>query len=136
MRSRLIKSEHMSGGAKGNQQGFTLLEILVAIAILAVAGVAIMKSAAEHLNSLVIIKDITFSSWVAENRLAEVRLDKKWPPSNKKGKMKLAGREWFWRQEIESITDKSMRKVTVHVLEREDSKESIYQLTTFLGDPQ
>jgi general secretion pathway protein I len=117
-------------------QGFTLLEILVAIAILAVAGVAVVKSSAEHLNALSVIKEMTFSAWVAENRLSELQLEPKWPPSNKKGKMTLAGREWFWRQEVEKIADKSMRKVTVYVTEQENSKESVYQLSTFLGDPK
>ncbi len=123
-------------GIHQTQRGFTLLEILVAIAILAVAGVAIMRSTAEHLNALGILKEMTYSSWVAENRLAEVQLEAKWPPSNKKGKMELAGRDWFWRQEVEKTEDKSMRKITVFVLDKEGGKEALYQLSTFLGDPQ
>ncbi|NQZ08621.1 MAG: type II secretion system minor pseudopilin GspI [Algicola sp.] len=118
-------------------RGFTLLETLVAIAILAVAGVAIVKSTSEHLSSLIILKEITFSSWVAENRLVELQLEGKWPPkNNKKGKMEMAGREWFWRQEVEKVGDKNMRQITIFVLLKEDDKEPAYQLTTFLGDPK
>ena len=118
------------------QKGFTLLEILVAIAILAVAGVAVMKASAEHINALSVLKDMTYSSWVAENRLVELQLEDKWPPANKKGKMEFAGRDWFWRQEVEKTTEKTMRKVTIYVLDTESSKESLYQLATYLGDPK
>jgi general secretion pathway protein I len=119
------------------QQGFTLLEILVALSILAVSGVAVMKASAEHLSSLIVIKDMTYSSWVAENRMVEIQLEDKWPPKhNKKGKMEMAGREWHWRQEVEKVADKSMRKITVYVLAKAQDKEPIYQLSTFLGDPK
>jgi general secretion pathway protein I len=122
---------------RSKSQGFTLLETLVAVAILAVAGVAIVKSSAEHINSLIVLKEITFSSWVAENRLVELQLEAKWPPkNNKKGKMEMAGREWFWRQEVEKVGDKNMRQITILVLLKEDDKEPAYQLTTFLGDPK
>lgn len=118
-------------------KGFTLLEILVAIAILGVAGVAVMKASAEHVNSLVILKDTTYASWVAENRLVELQLEDKWPPkNNKKGKMEMAGHEWHWRQDVEKVADKKMRKVTIFVMNNEDDEEPAYQLTTFLGDPK
>jgi general secretion pathway protein I len=118
-------------------KGFTILEVLIAMAILAVAGAAVVRSTAEHLTAVTVLRDITFSSWVAENRLVEIQLDSQWPPkNNKKGKSVMAGVEWFWRQEVETVTDKKMRKVTVHVMANEDDKDSVYQLTTFLGDPK
>ncbi len=130
-----VKSNSLTKRSKS--QGFTLLETLVAVAILAVAGVAIVRASAEHINSLIALKEITFSSWVAENRLVELQLEAKWPPkNNKKGKMEMAGREWFWRQEVEKVGDKNMRQITILVLLNEDDKEPAYQLTTFLGDPK
>lgn len=120
------------------QKGFTLLEVLIAMAILAVAGVAVMKASSEHTNSLIILKDVTYSSWVAENRMVEIQLEGKFPPdNNKKGKVEMAGREWFWKQVVEKVADKSLRKVTVEVRYKEDDKEPMYLLTTFLGgDPK
>lgn len=118
------------------QRGFTLLEILVAIAILAVAGVAVMKSSAEHINALSVLKEMTYSAWVAENRLAELKLENKWPPNNQKGKLAFAGRDWFWRQEVVKTEDKSMREVTVFITQTEEGKKTLYQLKTFMADPK
>lgn len=116
------------------QKGFTLLEVLIAMAILAVAGVAILKASSAHTSGLIELKDVTYSSWVAENRLVEIQLENKFPPdNNKKGKVEMAGREWFWKQVVETVADKSIRKVTVEVRYLEDDKEPMYQLTTFLG---
>lgn len=127
------------GISKGNSKtaGFTIIEVLVAMAILAVAGVAVVRSTSQHINAISTVKDVTFSSWVAENRMVELQLDNKWPPSNnKKGKMEMAGREWYWRQKVEKVTDDKMRKVTVHVFANENDEESVYELMMFLGDPK
>lgn len=116
-------------------KGFTLLEVLIAMAILAMAGVAVMKAGSQHMTGLIMLKDVTYSSWVAENRMVEIQLEGKFPPANnKKGKMEMAGREWFWKQSVEKVTDKSMRQVTVEVRYKEDDKEPMYQLTTYMGD--
>ncbi len=128
------QSTRQRAKTKRTSKGFTLLEVLIAMAILAVAGVAVMKVSAEHTSSLIMLKDITYSSWVAENRMVEIQLEGKFPPdNNKKGKTEMAGREWFWKQVVEKVADKSLRKVTVEVRYKEDDKEPMYQLTTFLG---
>jgi general secretion pathway protein I len=120
----------------GKQQGFTILEVLIAMAILAIAGTAVVRAAGEHMTAIDTLKQVTFTSWVAENRLVEIQLETKWPPSNnKKGKMEMAGTEWFWQQKVEKVDDKNMRKVTVMVMASEDDKEPVYQLSTYIGNP-
>ena len=118
-------------------QGFTILEVLIAMAILAVAGVAVTRASSQSLNSLIILQQVTYGSWVAENRLVELQLEDKWPPANnKKGQVEMAGGDWYWQQQVEKVADKSMRKITILVKAQEDDKEPLYQLTTFLGDPK
>jgi general secretion pathway protein I len=123
-------------GRKKNQ-GFTILEVLIAMAILAVAGVAVTRASTQNLNSLIILQEVTYGSWVAENRLVEMQLEDQWPPARtKKGKVELAGSEWHWQQMVEPVADKSMRKVTIFVRANETDEEPLYQLSTFLGDPK
>ncbi len=117
------------------QQGFSLLELLVAISIFAIAGVSIMKVSGEHLIHLSILEDQTVSSWVAENRLSEVQLEEQWPPqNNKKGKTELAGRDWFWKQIVKKTEDQNMREITVQVFVTEKAEAPVYELRTFVGN--
>uniref|UniRef100_UPI0038F6D76D type II secretion system minor pseudopilin GspI n=1 Tax=Streptomyces niveiscabiei TaxID=164115 RepID=UPI0038F6D76D len=54
-------------------QGFTLLEVMVALSICAMAGIAAMQATGEHINHLSSLGEQTYASWVAENVLIEQR---------------------------------------------------------------
>ncbi|MEP2652947.1 MAG: type II secretion system minor pseudopilin GspI, partial [Paraglaciecola sp.] len=53
---------------KHSSSGMTLLEVMVALLIFALTATAIMKAASEHLTTVSQIEDITFATWVANNR--------------------------------------------------------------------
>jgi general secretion pathway protein I len=55
-----------------NQYGFTLLEVMVAVAILAIALVGILKANVQSLESLAESREMTTASLLAANKLAEV----------------------------------------------------------------
>ncbi|ALT00059.1 type II secretion system minor pseudopilin GspI [Lacimicrobium alkaliphilum] len=113
--------------------GMTLLEVMVALLIFAITGTAVMKAASEHLNNITVIEDVTFATWVANNRLARVQLEGRWPPQNNhKGTEELAGRIWHWRQIVKETTDKDMRAVEVEVGLKADANSSITSVSTFV----
>ena len=62
--------------------GMTLLEVLIALFIFALTGTAIMKAASDHLTGVGQIEDITFATWVANNRLTQLHINKTWPLKN------------------------------------------------------
>ena len=62
------------------QKGLTLLEVMLALMIFALAGTAAVKVATEHLNGVSQIENMTFATWVANNRLTQVQLETQWPP--------------------------------------------------------
>jgi general secretion pathway protein I len=113
--------------------GMTLLEVMVALLIFAITGTAVMKAASEHLNNITVIEDVTFATWVANNRLARVQLEGRWPPQNNhKGSEELAGRTWYWRQIVKETTDKDMRSVEVEVGLTADANSAITSVSTFV----
>ena len=118
-----------------HQHGFTLLEILVAIAILAVAGISLISSATSHVSSQTIIQQTSFARWVASNRLAEIKLEKKWPvENNKKGYEEMAGVTYYWQQTVTKTQDSSMVRIDVRVFSDEDYQSSITSLGTYISN--
>lgn len=79
-----------------NRRGFTLLEVLVALAILAIAGIALLRVGmvrSQHLNHLQIR---TVASWVADNTLARLQL-KSGMPKASQGQVSMSHRQWFYK---------------------------------------
>ncbi|MEL0606309.1 MULTISPECIES: type II secretion system minor pseudopilin GspI [Pseudoalteromonas] len=116
-------------------KGFTLLEVLVALSICAMAGIAAMQATGEHINHLTTLEEQTYASWVAENVLVEQRSKgKDWQAKNgARGSEVMAGVEWFWKQEIAKTADKSFVKVTINVFSDEKYEQSVYELSTYLN---
>jgi general secretion pathway protein I len=81
--------------------GFTLIEVLVALVIVAVGMGAVMSALTSSASTLSFLRDETFAQWVALNQIATIRLSGQVPsPGNSSGDTDYAGRSWHWRQEV------------------------------------
>ena len=60
-------------------RGMTLLEVMVALAIFAVAGLTVVRTVSQQLVGLTLLEEKTIATWVADNRQVEVALRKNWP---------------------------------------------------------
>jgi len=124
---------------RGHQTGFTLIEVMVALFIFAVTGTAILKTTAEHLNSLGKIEEITFATWVANNRLTQVTLETSttWPPKNgQKGESEMVDRVWYWQQTVTDTPEADLKQVVVNVGLNAEYTDSITSVTTFVAKPK
>lgn len=114
--------------------GFTLIEVMLAMAVFSIAGVAILGVTENNTKNLTHLEMKSLASWVASNQLVELTLDKSWPPkNNKRGKAELAGHEWHWQHKVIATTDKDMRAITVEVRANEQDRDPITSLTTYLA---
>ncbi len=82
-------------------EGFTLVEVLVALLVLALALTAWQLRIAQQLDSASYLHDKTLAQWVAYNQwqylqLAQ-RLGQPLPATPQRGSSKLAGRTWYWQ---------------------------------------
>lgn len=116
-------------------KGFTLIELLIAMAVFATAGAAVMKTASEHMNSISHLENMTFASYVAENQLNAVFLEKTWPLKSQQKTVEFANRSWFWQQDIQKTADANFSAVVVKVSLADNPEKVVYQLQTFVGKP-
>ncbi|WP_409553361.1 type II secretion system minor pseudopilin GspI [Aliiglaciecola sp. M165] len=117
--------------------GFTLLEVMLALLIFALTGTAIMKAATDHLNGVSQIEDITFATWVANNRLTQLNIYTTWPPKdNEKGSEVMAGRTWYWQQKILKTPDEDLLGIEISVGTEEDYERTVTSVTSYLAKPK
>jgi len=115
-------------------KGFTLIEVMLAMAVFAIAGIALLSTASNNAQNMGYLEDKMFADWVASNQLVAVSLEKKWPPKNNaKGDIELAGRQWFWQQKVVKTTDKNMRSIVIEVRLTEDEKFPLASFTTYVA---
>ena len=82
-------------------QGFTLLEVLIALAIVAMSVGALLGTITSSASNIIYLKDKTLAEWVALNRLTEVRIDQQMPGKGKRsGNTVMAGMRWEWQEEV------------------------------------
>lgn len=116
------------------EKGFTLIEVMLAMAVFSIAGIAILGTADTNARNLGYLESKILASWVASNQLVEITLDDTWPPkNNKKGKVELAGLEWFWQQKVVKTTDKDMRAIVLEVRLDEKDPSALTSLMTYIS---
>jgi general secretion pathway protein I len=126
-------------------RGFTLLEVLVALAIFALVAASVLTASARSLQTAARLEEKTLAMWIADNRLSELQLAETPASAGRdQGELEFAGRRWQWQSEIQSTSEPSMRRVTLWVAPLParahpggDLRErSVVSLSGLLGDPQ
>lgn len=106
------------------QNGFTLLEVLIAMVILAVSLLAAIKVATEVTSSAIYLQDKTIAQWVGMNKMAELRLSKGVPVDGRNdGIDEMAGREWRWKINIKKTPYPALKELEVEVRPANESKD-------------
>lgn len=114
-------------------RGFTLLETLVALAILAIALGAILRAAGVEIRHTEELRLRLLADWVAQNRLALHAAHGDWIAVGAlEGEETQAGVRLLWREEVSSTPNPAFRHVTVSVFTPDDPQHSLRRLTGFL----
>jgi general secretion pathway protein I len=118
-------------------RGFTLLEVLIALVVLALSLGAVIKATGDYTNNQSWLRDRTLATWVARNVLVEFQLEGEWPGvGEKKGTRELGNREWRWLARISQTEEQQLRRLDVEVSPVDtDDTEPVTTLSGFLRQP-
>jgi general secretion pathway protein I len=98
------------------RRGFTLIEVLVALAIVAIGMAAVLGALTSSANTSAYMSDKTFAQWVALNQIALLRLSGQMTPTgNSDGDTDFAGRKWHWRREVTATQVPGVVRIDVKV---------------------
>jgi general secretion pathway protein I len=115
-------------------RGFTLIEVLVALAILAIALAASVRAVGEQARAHEILRDGSYARWVAANLIAETRLSENFPlPGTREGQSRMAGRIWRWRLIVSDTPDGDIRRLDAEVYAGDDSVDARTPLVRLSG---
>lgn len=112
--------------------GFSLVEVLVALAVVAIALVALTRTATMEVRSFDALRERTLAGWVAANVVTEARIAPAPPPVGRSnGRVELGGLDWRWQRDVQATADAAIRRVEVVVFAGE-SREPSARLTGFV----
>ncbi len=101
---------------KNKARGFTLLEVLIAMVIFGTDVTFLLRNIndQQRVHGDIAIK--TIAHWVALNKMAEVRIEGKWPNTGvTRGEVNMRNHDWHWLQTVSKTTENELRKVEIEV---------------------
>ena len=117
-------------------RGFTLVEVLVALAIVSIALLAALRAAGQGTAAVGELRLRLLAGWVAENRLAEHRARGDWPALGiGRGAQSQGGVEFAWREEVIATPNSAFRRVDVFVSAPAEESRALARLTGFVVRP-
>lgn len=116
----------MSDLKNNGEAGFTLLEVLVALAVLAVGAVSLLTATQTHITRISQIENRTVARWVADNRLAALRIGVRQPDV-----VDMLGQRWDVVVTRIETQDPDLQRVDVAVALSSDNR-NLFKLTGFV----
>jgi len=117
-------------------RGFTLLEVMVAMAIVSLGMMAVHVQLNRYAVGAAIIENKVLASWIASNRIAELSVAPQWPPIGETSdEVDYARRVWIWRAQISETSVENLRRVDVSVALADQPEQVLHTVSGLLEPP-
>jgi len=122
---------------KFTAQGFSLLEMLVALAIVAIGLTAALRASGVGIEGVGEYRNHMLALWLAENIVAERTARGDWPsPGTTTSEEVFANHRFVVQQEIKTTPNRRFRRLDVRVADREEPGRTLQHSAAFLTSPQ
>ena len=120
------------------QSGFTLIELVIAVAIFAVVATTVYTRSGDTIRQLGVLEERTLALWVAENEMAMLRIsrnntDAEIPTSTITHQVEMGGREWRVEVRTSETSNPMLRRADVTVAHTDTPTTPVQTMTGFVG---
>jgi general secretion pathway protein I len=101
---------------RSRSAGFTLIEVLVALAVIALGLTAVIKALNDYTDATNYTRQKTLASWIATNKLTEISVAPAWPSLGDYDEdVEFARQQWRCAIEVSETPVENLRRVDVSV---------------------
>lgn len=116
--------------------GFTLLEVLIALAIVAIGLTAALRASGAGSNGALEYRSHLLALWLAENVAAERTARGDWPePGVREHDEEMAGYRFLVREEVKTTPNPRFRRLEVAVADVAEPGRQLRRIVAFLVEP-
>jgi general secretion pathway protein I len=119
------------------QLGFTLIEVMIALSVVAIGLMATLKAVNDEISSANIVRNKMIALWVMENKVAEIRMNPVLPGVGvNQGQQTLYNQIWHWQTNTTNTANTKIRKVEVAIFaaDENDKKNPVITQNIYLAD--
>jgi general secretion pathway protein I len=117
--------------------GFTLLEVLVALVIVALGLMAAFGQVNQSLTAASRLRDMTLAHWIAVDQVTQMRRLGQFPAiGSKSGEIEMARTRWVYRAKVTKTDFEDLRQVDVTVAFSDRPDNVVASVTGIIGKPQ
>lgn len=120
--------------ARRGNRGFTLMEVMIALMIFGLLAAMLQQVASGYINNYRRIESQTMASWIAQNRLTEMRLQDQMPGTGESDEeLEFGGHEWEMETNVSETEDPAIRRVEMTLYRLTGSRGERRQQLVFTG---
>jgi len=123
--------------ATKTNNGFTLLEVLVALVIVGLGMIAVFDQLSQMLSMTARLRDKTLANWIASDRITELQVNEQYPKIGETDdEIEMARADWAYTVKISQVPDMDLRRVDVTVSFADSPDAILAEVAGFVSPPQ
>ena len=122
---------------EASENGFTLIEVMVALAVVAIGLMAVLKAINDEVAGASLTRNKMIALCIVENKASEIRLNPVLPNTGiNQGQQILFNQTWQWQTNTTNTANTKIRKIEISVFNpnTKDKTDSLLTQSIYLGD--